>query len=423
MKGTKREKPAGSGRWECIVSIGKDPLDGKYKTVSRTYTCSAAEADTKLAELIAEVSFGKHDRWAVAGFSAGTTVAQLLDVWLESTVGRLRPSAVRNYRVQVDIIKGTPAVAQVRDWRGQVTTHGTSGRAGTKLAKMKAARVGPRDIDLCYQELTQQGLTVHQRVQVYKAISACFGQAMEWGWVTTRPTSRAKNPVPPKKKPKSLKKDAIRELLDYAETVDPDLADVMHLGYANGLRLGNLCGARWRDFAFEERLLTLGENHVPVDHVLHVGPTKGRQEGEAVDLYLTDETIDVLKRLAARQFARATDLGIALPVNGYLLSTDGVGDRPRHPTSVRNKMTRMAKQIGLHATPHMLRHSAGTHMFQAGMDMATVGRALGHKDDGETAAAFYNHTDEAAGRRAAGSLSFRPATIDAEEIPTPALTA
>jgi hypothetical protein len=54
---------------------------------------------------------------------------------------------------------------------------------------------------------------IHQRVQVYKALSACFGQAMKWGWVPTRPTLNAKNPVPPKSKPKAMKREAISDVL------------------------------------------------------------------------------------------------------------------------------------------------------------------------------------------------------------------
>jgi integrase len=179
------------------------------------------------------------------------------------------------------------------------------------------------------------------------------------------------------------------------------------LGYSNGLRRGNLCGLRWNDVDFDARVLTLHENHVVVDHDVTIKATKGRQEGELVELYLTDETAALLHVLRSRLEAKAEEIGASLPPNGYLLSVDGLGHTPRHPNAVGAKMTRLAKGLGIHATPHMLRHSAGTHMFQAGVDPATVAAALGHKDKGETAIGFYNHTDEEAGRKASAVLTLR----------------
>jgi integrase len=415
MKGTMREQS--KGKWELRVSTGKNPVTGKYGEVSRTFVGTKSAAGTELANLVADVSKGKHKPGAV-GFSSATTVAQLIDLWLDDAAARLKPSAVRNYRVAAAFVVGKPAVAREVDPDGTVIVHPAKALPGTKLAKMQAAKAGPYDVDQCYAELTRQGLSIHQRVQVAKALSACFGQAVKWGWMDTRPTTRANNPVAPDTEAKALDRGAITEL-HAAAVKDPDLADMIAFTYANGLRRGIVCGARWGDFDFAKGLFIHGENHVVVDNVICVGSAKGVKPGAKSPVsFLSPDTVATLTALRDRQQVRCNGLGVAWDPNGYLLTVDGLGHEPRHPDKVGSKMTRLARKFGVSMSPHALRHSAGTHMFQAGVDPATVAAVLGHHDRGETAMRFYNHTDEAAGRRAVGFLSLDPAddVIDVEVV-------
>jgi hypothetical protein len=94
-----------------------DPVTGKCRGISRTFRGPPAAADTAFAALVAEVAGGKHaaGQSAFGGFATATTVGQLLDVWLESTVGRLSPTSVRDYQLSVDFINGKWPVAEERD--------------------------------------------------------------------------------------------------------------------------------------------------------------------------------------------------------------------------------------------------------------------------------------------------------------------
>jgi integrase len=69
MRGSMRERRPAT--WELIASLGRDPLDGRYRKVSRTVKGTKREAQRALAELVTEVTAGRET-------GANATISDLL---------------------------------------------------------------------------------------------------------------------------------------------------------------------------------------------------------------------------------------------------------------------------------------------------------------------------------------------------------
>jgi hypothetical protein len=76
------------GVWELIVSVGRDPLSGKWKRRSRTVRGTKRDAQRALADLVHDVTNG-------AVKPADITVGATLDRWLEFARDDLSPTTLR----------------------------------------------------------------------------------------------------------------------------------------------------------------------------------------------------------------------------------------------------------------------------------------------------------------------------------------
>jgi len=72
MRGSKRKLR--DGVWELRLSLGRDPVTGSYRRLSKTFHGSARQADEALRNLIDELAPNRE--------AVGSSFGQLLDAWL-----------------------------------------------------------------------------------------------------------------------------------------------------------------------------------------------------------------------------------------------------------------------------------------------------------------------------------------------------
>ena len=221
----------------------------------------------------------------------------------------------------------------------------------------RAASVTPSDI-LDYKAhlrtvQRRQAATVNRRLA---ALRKFFLWAQATGRIAELPTATVKGVPAAPRAPKSLPKRDVDRLIREAQKAGNkrNLAIVQLLRHT-GLRVGELCAPRLSDIRTSERkgsvLVRSGKGDkdrtVPLNHDVR----------EALEAYL-------------KVRPEAADDHLFLGQRGEPLQTDGV----------QLIVRKLARRAGLEqVTPHVLRHSFAKHVLDAGEDLATVSRLLGHE--------------------------------------------
>lgn len=181
------------------------------------------------------------------------------------------------------------------------------------------------------------------------------------------PTLNIESPRQWKVLPKSLAREEVSQMLT-PRTLPSDAGKLQHamalrdnamleVLYAGGVRVSELVNIRQSDVKLDLGYVIVRgkgdkERIVPLGH----------QAMDAISLYLRE--------------ARSALLGKCSSPLLFL------ANRGHGLTRVRawQLVSAAAKATGRHASPHMLRHSAATHMVENGADLRTVQTILGHAD-------------------------------------------
>jgi integrase len=377
MSGSLREKSPGV--WEIRVALGRDPLTGSYRSVSRTIHGGKRKAQEEIARIVSSAANGKFQ-------GTRANVRYLTEHWLEhlERLGR-SPKTLEGYR---SLIKNgiDPALGSI------------------ELAKLSAS-----DIDRFYGLLQKKGLANNTIHHYHACLSAALHQAVRWGWIDHSPTVRATAPSlrPRDVRPPSL--EDVRRVLVDLEKRNPELACLVFVATTTGCRRGELCGLRWTDLDLVGGTLTVNRaiTETRSNGLVEKDPKTHRSRRIALD----PSTIAALESHQRLLDHRSDLTGVPIPADGYVWSPVLDASRPMRPDQVTGHWRRSAKRVGLGPVRfHDLRHFAATVLASSGVDIRTIAGRLGHAHPAITLRT-YAHFMEAADRDAAavmGRLALAP---------------
>jgi integrase len=392
------------GRWELRVYVGRDPVTGRPKQISRVYTAprrepgaGKREAAKKLAALVAEVEKGTHG-------GSSSTLGELLDEYIAhiERMGRA-PTTLYGYRRIV------------------------AKRIGPALGSKRLDKLTAHDLDRFYADQLASGLGDRSVHHIHRQISAALRQGRKWGWVATNVAEDATPPklrraemnVPSPEQVTALIAEAARP-----ETRAPEMAAVITVLALTGMRRGELCGLRWSDMDWQGSAVNVNQAIWQTGEGMGAKAPKTHQ---ARRLVLGENAVAVLADRHARARTDAEMAKVKLPDSAYIFSPDVDGAGPIHPDSVSQafrRITRRMEEPALaklrEANPkstradlaasdrwdfrlHDLRHYTATQLFAAGLNPKTVADRLGHADPSVTLRVYTANTDAQA-QEAADSL-------------------
>jgi integrase/recombinase XerC len=214
----------------------------------------------------------------------------------------------------------------------------------------------------------RNGLSGTALARRLSSIRSFYRWLLREGRARVNPADGIRAPKSPRKLPNVLDVDAMKALLDHGGGDAPlDLRDraMFELLYSSALRVSELCGLRWSDLDFAQGLVRV----VGKGAKTRVVPF-GAQAAAAL-----------------RDWQRQDGGTGAAPVfpdkHGQPISTH----------AVRSRLKRWAQGAGLwqRVHPHLLRHSAASHVLESSGNLRAVQELLGHADIGTTQ--IYTHLD------------------------------
>ena len=369
VRGTKRKRR--EGVWEVRVYVGRDPVTGKPKQISKTVHGGARAADAVLRDLIENQTPSRMD-------GLGATVNQLLDRWLEECERMdLSPTTMRTYRSQIE--------RTIRP----------------RLGKVPLTQLTPKHLDDLYGAMKAAGKSAKTIRNHHAILSAALHQGVRWGWIRTNVAELAKPPRVVQRRVNAPSVEMVRTVIEKAEERDPRLAPLLMLAALTGMRRGELCALRWTDVDLEAGQLDVSRSVVVVPGGLAEKTTK-TDRGRRVALDEVGVAMLAEYRALVDQWAADADGEIA--EDAFVFSPHVDASTPFRPDNVTGFFIRVRDDLGLDGIRlHDLRHFTATQLIGAGVDVHTVAERLGHSDASLTLR-VYSHVLEERERAAAAVM-------------------
>ncbi|MFN3215294.1 MAG: tyrosine-type recombinase/integrase [Acidimicrobiales bacterium] len=345
--------------WELVVEAGRDVVTGRRRQVSRVFRGNLRDAKKARAELLVEVSKGRHT-------GSRATVDDLFGEWIIELERKGRsPNTIAGYR-------------------------GVYRRSiAPTLGSREVTKVTTKMLTDLYGEHQRRGLAPRSVYQIHACLSSMFTQACRWGWRESSPAQWADPPAIPNTEPTVPTPEEVRALIDEAERGKrPEMAKAILVAATTGLRRAELCGLRvGRDLDFDRGLLKVSASvaKLPDSEPTEI-PTKNRR---VRSIAIDDLTASILRAQVDAVEDRAHRADVDL-VDDPFVFTDAVdGSSPWKPDTISQYFGRLRHRVGLdHLSFHDLRKFMETYGQEMGFSVVQVAMRAGH--DPSIAAKHYS---------------------------------
>ena len=333
------------GRWEGRIVVGhKD--DGK-PIFRYVLAHTQKELTKKLHAKILEY------RGVELSEDSSMTLAEWLEKWLaEYKVNTVRESTLERYRTDL-------------------TNH-----VIPRLGYKKISFITTNDIQKMYvdikengriQNREEKGATLSDSVvrSIHMMLHQAFEDAVKERLISKNPT---KGTTIPKKSRGELQVLNKEQLDRFIAEVDKDeiWRDFFYTELTTGLRRGEICGLKWRDFDEKRGTLSICRNATAKKGGgVSIGGTKTDTGNRLI--YLPESTVKLLK---VRKKQALTE---------WIFPNPYRPEDPMLPNSAYHKLKKILKSAGLPSIRfHDLRHTFATHALTSGVDGKTLSKILGH---------------------------------------------
>lgn len=370
MKGHLQQR--GKNSFRLKFDAGRDGETGKRKTQFVTFRGTKRQAQTRLAELIAAVAqekFVEPSKVTVAEY-----VRKRVDQWESSK--QISARTAQRYRQLVE---------------NQIVPH-----IGAKMIQKLTAN----DIERWHSTLRTSGrvrgkgdLSARTIGHAHKVLSKALRNAIRFDVITKNVATLES---PPKVEGDEM--EIVRDVPALIERLHGHRLQAFGLiGLLTGMRLGEVLALRWGRVDLDRKVIEVREALEQTKaHGIRFKPPKSKAGNR--DISMPDILVIALRDYRrGRQEANLKAGEGKLPDDGLLFG--GLDGKPRAPSSASRSWSE-SMGIGYHA----LRHTHVSQLIDADVDIATIGRRLGHATPAITLA-IYAHMFKKTDAKAAAAIN------------------
>ena len=344
----------GETRYMFRISLGTDPLTGKQKNTTRRSFKSKREAQMAYDRLKFELS-----NTAVKKRSVKTYMDIYL-IWDD---------------VYEKTVQDSTFLKTSRIFKNHI------------LPAMGQYKIDKIDVATCQKHVEgwAKELKGFKKVKSYAAQIITFAMGRDYTSLVKNPFDLVENPID--KKRISLdeetfenfysKEQLVRFLDCLKQNGNLKISTYFRLLAYSGMRKSEGLALTWGDINFSTREVRINKAIARGEGGIYLGPTKN---GLPRTITLDDESLELLEKWKNAQEERATILGEDIKKQHQLVFPNSKNDL-QDPNMTNRWLNSILDKFGLdHITPHGLRHTHCSLLFETGETFKAVQDRLGHKD-------------------------------------------
>jgi integrase len=354
--------------YAIFISLGKDPLTGKYNYLWQTVKGTKKEAEKQRTELLHQLDTGTFIR------PSKTTFAEYLERWLKDYA---RPNlSPRSYERYAGII-------------GKYLT--------PEMGSIPLTQLKPEHIQKHYTSIRSQGLKPQTIRFHHSVIHKSLQTAVKWGLLHRNAADGVDAPGKGHTEMQTWDDFEVRQFLDTAK--DSVYYALFHTALFTGMRRSELLGLQWRDVEIQTISVRRSLHHLKDGSYIFTDPKSDKSKRT---IALSPSSILVLAEHKERQQAIRTMLGETLGKDDLVFSTPQ--GSPLRPNTITRAWTILAAKAGVRPIRlHDARHTHASLMLKQGIHPKIVQERLGHSTISMTLD-IYSHV--APGLQEAAARSF-----------------
>ncbi len=315
----------------------------------------------------------------------------------------------------VDVLPGKISMAQLFDrFIDDATTRKLSGatlhgyrqiwKRCTSIASLAVAKLRPAHLSDLYSTLSRTGweggkgaLSSRSIGHTHALISTMLGWAVRLELAVRNVADVVEPPKGAHKRAKPYDRaDALRLIEEAGKT---RYASLIIFGFETGLRRGELAGLKWTDLDLDRRVATIRGSMGQIPGATWYKSTK---TDSVAQIALSDFAIEALRAQRVQQAKDKLAAGEFFVDDGFVFTAE-LGGQPS-PGAISHAIRRIAARAKLSVRGvHAMRHSTGSWLIHAGVDIRTVAAVLRHSS-ASTTLNVYAHEIEGAQAQAVTHL-------------------